>query len=52
MDVAPVDYLPWPDSGCDLAEARDRTAERTVLNRWCSRTDNTDDDETRRLEQG
>src|SRR5579863_4757417 len=28
-----VDYVPWPTTGCSLAEARERTAERAVWDR-------------------
>jgi hypothetical protein len=29
-----VDYVPWPRSGCTLAEARERTAERGAWKQW------------------
>jgi hypothetical protein len=29
-----MDYTPWPENGCTLAEARERTADRKVWNEW------------------
>jgi hypothetical protein len=34
--VSPVDYVPWPENGCSLAEARERTADRLAWRRWCN----------------
>jgi len=31
-----VDYVPWPESGCGLAEARERTADRRAWKHWCN----------------
>ena len=35
-DLAPTpdDYVPWPAGGCTLAEARERTADRTLWREW------------------
>ena len=33
-----MDYRPWPDDGCTLAEARERTADRKAWRDWSERS--------------
>lgn len=39
METGSVRYLPWPDDGCTLAEARKRCADRELWDEWCARAD-------------
>lgn len=35
--IAAVDYVPWPETGCSLGEARQRVADRTAWKERCER---------------